>query len=234
MDIYKPKLNHHEDEMIMIDSIKNYFLNYAEDAIYNTGTFRVAVAGGNTPKLLYTELAKLNLDWSNIEFYQVDERFIDPSSDKSNQKMILKTVDEAIDKGLDLYPIVIKDTIEETVNAYNTEVSLLDAPIFDLIILGAGLDGHIASLFPNGNYLNGETDNVIITSTNNYDVKERISLSLNTILNSKNIFVYITGEEKYSIIEESFYGNKRASDFPIKFLFAHPEVQFFYCEEEAE
>jgi 6-phosphogluconolactonase len=120
------------------------------------------------------------------------------------------------------------------VKLYNNEISLLDAPIFDLILLGAGTDGHIASLFPNQPYLNGEEDNVIATTTNVHDVKQRISLSLNAILNSKNIFVYITGEEKYSIIEESFYGNRRATEYPIKFLFAHPEVTFFYCEEEAE
>jgi 6-phosphogluconolactonase len=234
MDIYKPKLNHHEDELVMIESIKNYFLNFAEDAIYNTGTFRVAVAGGNTPKLLYTELSKLSLDWSNIEFYQVDERFIDPENDKSNQKMIKKTLAEAIDKGMDFYPINIKGTIEETVKLYDTEISLLDTPIFDLVLLGAGTDGHLASLFPNESYLNGEVDSVIATNTTVHDVKERISLSLNTILSSSNIFVYITGEEKYGIIEESFYGNRRASEFPIKFLFAHPEVTFFYCEEEAE
>ena len=234
MDIYKPNLFHHEDEMIMIDSVKNYFLNFAEDAIYNTGTFRVAVSGGNTPQLLYRELSKLSIDWGNIEIYQVDERFIDPLSDKSNQKMIAKNFEEAIDKGCEFIKINIKESYEDTVKAYDNELSLLDTPLFDLVILGVGVDGHIASLFPKGKYLNGDTDHVIATTTKDFDIKDRISLSLNTVLNSKNIFLYVTGEEKASIVDEAFYGHKRAIEYPIKFLFAHPEVSFFYSEDATD
>ncbi|MGL4758128.1 MAG: 6-phosphogluconolactonase [Patescibacteria group bacterium] len=232
MDIYKPNLYHHEDEMIMIDSIKNYFLDYAEDAIYNTGTFRIALAGGNTPTTLYCELAKLTIDWSNVEVYQVDERYVDSESANSNYAMLVKCFAEAIDKGLEIIKIPVEKSIVEAVNTYNSEISLLDNPIFDLVILGAGLDGHIGSLFPNGDYLNGETDYVLHTQTKEFEIKDRITLSLSTLLSSKNIIVYLTGEEKYSIVEETFYGHKKAVDYPIKFLFAHPEVDFFYCEEQ--
>jgi 6-phosphogluconolactonase len=231
MDIYTPKLSHHEDEHIMIESIKTIIYTLAEDSIYSTGTFRIAVAGGKTPISLYKEISKLNLDWQNIELYQTDERFVDPNDDKSNQKMIKTTFDEAIDKGADFYSIKIQDDLDLTVKAYDTEISLLDAPIFDLIILGAGIDGHIASIFPNAQYLKGETDFVIKTTTDEFDVKERISLSVSSILSSKNIFVYITGEDKYSIIEEVFFGTKRVVEYPIKTLLAHPEVTLFYCAD---
>jgi 6-phosphogluconolactonase len=234
MDIFTPKFSHHEDEMVMINSLKTSLYNIAEDAIYSTGTCRIAVAGGNTPKLLYRELSKLTLDWQNIEIYQVDERFTDINSVDSNQKMIREQFSEAIDKGAEFYPIKIKETIEATVEAYNTEISLLDSPLFDLVILGVGLDGHFASLFPDENYLKGDTDYVIHTTTDNYTITDRISLSVASVLNSKFIYVYITGEEKYSIIEETFHGQQKAVNYPVKVLFAHPEVVFFYCADEMD
>jgi 6-phosphogluconolactonase len=234
MDIYTPKFSHHEDEMVMINSLKTILYNIAEDAIYSTGTFRLAVAGGKTPVKLYTELSKLNLDWSNIEIYQTDERYISTKDSLSNQKMLIECFAEAIDKGADFYPMIIKDTIEDSVSYYNNEILLLDTPIFDLVILGVGIDGHIASLFPDEKYLKGDTDNVIQTVANNNMATSRISLSLNSILSSKNIYLYITSEEKYSIIEEIFYGQKRAVNFPVKCLFAHPEVTVFYCADQED
>jgi 6-phosphogluconolactonase len=234
MDIFTPKFSHHEDEMVMINSLKTSLYNIAEDAIYSTGTCRIAVAGGNTPKLLYRELSKLAIDWQNIEIYQVDERFVDAESIDSNQKMLREQFSEAIDKGAEFFPIKIKDTIEATVDAYNTEISLLDSPLFDLVILGVGMDGHFASLFPKEDYLKGDTDYVIHTTTDQFAIKDRITLSVQSILNSKNIYVYITGEEKYSIIEETFYGQQKAVNYPAKVLFAHSDVVFFYCADEAE
>ena len=234
MDIFTPKFSHHEDEQVMINSLKTSLYNIAEDAIYSTGTCRIAVAGGNTPKLLYKELSKLTLDWQNIELYQVDERFTDINSIDSNQKMLREQFLEAIDKGAEFFPINIKATIEETVTAYNTEISLLDSPLFDLVILGVGTDGHFASIFPNADYLKGDTEFVIHTTTNVHAIHDRISLSISSILNSKNIYAYITGEEKYSIIEETFYGQQKAAAYPVKVLFAHPDVVFFYCADQAE
>ena len=80
IDIYTPKLNHFEDESVMIDSINALIFDIAENAIYSTGTFRLALAGGKSGIDFYKELSKITLDSGNIEFYQTDERFDDPEN----------------------------------------------------------------------------------------------------------------------------------------------------------
>lgn len=231
IDLYIPKLNHFEDESVMIDSINTLIFDIAENAIYSTGTFRLALAGGNSGVDFYKELSKTTMDWENIEFYQTDERFVDTDNKESNQKMLKNSLAEAIDKGAEFYPIKITENVDTTAKEYSDRLDLLaDNPIFDLMILGVGEDGHIASLFPQQEYLKTGTQSVIVTKTKGQKINTRISISLDTILKSQNIFVYLKGEPKYSVIEEVFSGSKKAVDYPIKLLLAHPNVNFFYSE----
>jgi 6-phosphogluconolactonase len=143
--------------------------------------------------------------------------------------MIQEYFIEGFEKGAKFEKIFIKESLENTVKSYKSILEMLDVPLFDLAILGVGEDGHIASLFPNNDYLKGDQDLAIATKgPNNID---RISLSLDAILSTKNIIVYMTGENKANVIEEIFYGSKKAIDFPVKFLFAHPNVTIYYCNE---
>jgi 6-phosphogluconolactonase len=229
MEIYTPKLQHHEDLTIMNNTLLNNFLEIAEDSIYSTGLCRIALAGGNTPKPLYKRIGNLTLDWNSIEFLQTDERFVSDQSEDSNQKMILECLNEGFEKGARFEKIFIKETLDKTVESYKSILEMLDSPIFDLVLLGVGEDGHIASLFPSNDYLKG--DQGLALKTKGPKDTDRISLSLDAILSAKNIIVYMTGENKANVIEEIFYGSKKAVEYPVKFLFAHPSVTIYYCNE---
>jgi 6-phosphogluconolactonase len=235
MEIYTPKLHHYEDEKQMISSLNTILLNIAEDAIYNTGIFRIAVAGGTTPMYLYSVISKLSLNWPQVEIFQTDERFVSSDNTLSNQKNIAEAFTEAINKGAEFQRISIAGNYLDSVKSYNHDISMLAEPFFDLVILGVGQDGHIASLFPNQNYLRGDTDWVLATiAPEPYQIEQRISLSINTLLSSNNVFVYLTGDEKSGVIEEIFHGNQSAVNYPVKTLLAHPNVEIFYSAEVAD
>jgi 6-phosphogluconolactonase/glucosamine-6-phosphate isomerase/deaminase len=70
MEIYTPKLQHHEDLTIMDSALLNNLLEVAEDSIYSTGLCRIALAGGTTPKNLYKKISNLTLDWNSRKIFR--------------------------------------------------------------------------------------------------------------------------------------------------------------------
>jgi 6-phosphogluconolactonase len=233
MDIFKPNLIQFETQDQLYKSATALVLDNIIDSQNEEGVSRVALTGGNTPKKLYQLIAKENgIDWSRVEFYQTDERYVDQNSIDSNQKMILETIgEEIITHQSDFRRIDTSMDISLTVESYNEQINNLDGTLFDVVILGVGTDGHIASLFPNQNYLSHQEKKVIkTTATNGHNIKDRITLTIESILNSKAIILLITGEDKAFIINEILEGKKLAQEFPVKFLLAHPNLSIFYTD----
>jgi 6-phosphogluconolactonase len=136
----------------------------ASAAIAARGRFVVALAGGSTPEALYAELATLPADWSRWWVFFGDERFVPVDDPRSNVGMARRTLLDAVpipESHLFPIPTAVADPeaaardYERTLRAALLPVVLegewLGAdpiPIFDLILLGLGDDGHTASLFP--------------------------------------------------------------------------------------
>jgi 6-phosphogluconolactonase len=227
---YKPKILHFEDELQMIKSAIALIQEVSDESIYNSGSFRTALAGGKTPVNLYSKFAKMYLNWESVKIYQTDERFVSPKNIESNQLMINTCFDVALEQGLIFIPFDTSNTIEQAVKSYSDELDSLDCPIFDLVILGIGNDGHIASLFPGNDY---EQDALVIQTKapKGYKTKERLSLAPKAILDSKSILLYVVGEDKYEAVEELTNGVKSENDMIAKILLQHPNVQIYFAEE---
>lgn len=164
---------------------------------------KIALSGGSTPVPILKELSKLNLE---VEFYQVDERYISPTDKDSNQKMIHGALNpknfHAFDTSL---------PIEESLKKYEQELP----EQFDLIILGIGPDGHTASLFPDSPDF---TEPVAHTQTEQFAVKDRLTLTFTTILKAKHLLVLLKGQDKQNAI----------SKFPANKLQSHPEITIHF------
>ncbi|MBT4917367.1 hypothetical protein HON58_02920 [Candidatus Peregrinibacteria bacterium] len=160
---------------------------------------KIALSGGSTPVPIFKELAKLNLE---VEFYQVDERYISPTDKDSNKKMIRETLRPQNFKTFDT-----SLPIEESIKKYAAKLP----EQFDLIILGIGSDGHTASLFPDSPEF---TESVAHTQTDQFAVKDRLTLTFSTINKSKKLLVLLKGADKQNAI----------SKFPANKLQSHPEI----------
>ncbi|MFY9720484.1 MAG: 6-phosphogluconolactonase [Candidatus Cybelea sp.] len=136
-------------------ALAELFVAAGRDAIAESGAFRVALSGGNTPRATYALLGsdrmRASLPWANVFIYFGDERCVAPSDERSNYRMACETF-------LDAVPIPreninrMRGEIDPGIAA-NEYASLLrstlgDEPRLDLIMLGLGEDGHTASLFP--------------------------------------------------------------------------------------
>ncbi|HKP64892.1 MAG TPA: 6-phosphogluconolactonase [Polyangiales bacterium] len=130
------------------------------EAIKRHGRFNWVLAGGNTPRQLYSLLAQppfvSNLDWPQVEFFWGDERCVPPDHPDSNFRMARETLLNVVQpdparvhrmRGEDPPNAAAADYEAELQHSFGLHAGTAP-PSFDLILLGMGADGHTASLFP--------------------------------------------------------------------------------------
>lgn len=177
------------------------------DDIQKSGSACLAVSGGNTPKGLLQCLSGRDLDWRNVSVVLVDERWVDTQSADSNERLVRSHLLQ--NAAQDTFVVGFKtdhDCAEEGLKEVQQRVSLLKKP-FTAVVLGMGDDGHTASWFPKAQNLKElldleNTDEVAITDPVTATHK-RVTLTLSAVLNSREIFIHITGEKKRSILESA-------------------------------
>lgn len=167
------------------------------------GRFRVALAGGRTPKRVYELLATERfanaVKWPQVHVFFGDERCVPPDHPDSNyamaQQALLSKV--PIPPG-NLHQIAGARDPTEGAGEYEAELRAFFRPMtlprFDLVLLGMGVDGHTASLFPESNALD-ETSRLVI-ETKSPQGQCRITLTLGALNNAARLLFLVTGEEK--------------------------------------
>lgn len=181
-----------------------HWVHAAERAIQRHGRFAVALSGGSTPKAIYQILLakhKTSLDWSKVWVFWGDERAVAPSSPESNYHM-------AMEHGFSKLPIPpgqifrmkAEAHIEQAAKDYEDIVQRkLGNELFDLVMLGVGADGHVASLFPNSPALKEEQKLVVATRMPDTG-QARMSLTFPCILQSHETMVIAIGAGKEAIV----------------------------------
>jgi len=196
------------------------FIRLFEEKIKNKGKsrFSFVLTGGHSPIKLYKNLSKnKNLDWKKIDFFIGDERYVKESSKNSNIKMCKKYLLKKIKiPDSQIYKIYTnKKSITKSALDYEKKIKkyFINKKIsFDLILLGIGNDGHIASLFRKN--LNKKTKkNVICVKRNDF---LRISLTIKCINKSKSIFLWAPGKSKKNIVKKILSDKK--FKYPASFL----------------
>lgn len=169
--------------------------------------FFLAVSGGSTPKLLFQKMAEkeAEFNWSFLHIFWVDERCVPPNDKESNFGMAkefflnrIKIPQENIHR--------IKgenDPVKETERYAEEILNILpqknNLPVFDLIFLGMGSDGHTASIFPGKNLL-FNYKNLTGTAEHPDTGQKRITLTYDLINNAKRIVFLVTGKDKAEMI----------------------------------
>lgn len=185
----------------------NHIARQLDDLLKNKDRINVALSGGTSPLPIYEKLRGFSIVWERIHFYLVDEREAPLLDAQNNFNNISKSFFEYIpSKSYCIYD----GTKEGAISAWEFEKTLLkNLPKskghiqFDLILLGMGLDGHTASLFPDNEALNEKTKSVVytyVTQLENY----RFSLSLPVINNALKRILLI--DSKKEIILKSNAG----------------------------
>jgi 6-phosphogluconolactonase len=201
-------------------------LQLAKEVLDTQERFYLALAGGSTPRELYRHLSSTPSssapDWQRIEFYFGDERCVPPDHPDSNFRMAKETL---------FTPLGIAETAVHRIHGEEepsdaVEHYLMDLkkmpqknqqPRFDLVLLGTGADGHIASLFP-GTALLKEEEQAFGA---NYVEKLgcwRLSLTMPVLNNARHILLLVSGSKKSDIVRHVLHGGGGALPLPVELL----------------
>lgn len=167
-------------------NFKERFVQTAHAAITARGVFTCALTGGSAVKM-YAQLARADLDWSRIEFFVSDERLVPLESPDSNYR----AVREALPKAR-IHPV----RVELSPEAAAADYARLLPPQLDLVHLGMGPDGHVASLFPGHAAITERSAPVLPVLDSPKPPSRRVTLTLPTLTSAREVWFLVTGEAK--------------------------------------
>jgi 6-phosphogluconolactonase len=182
-------------------------------AIASKGSAAVGLSGGSTPGPIYAALGKrTDIDWSKITLVLIDERYVPADHPDSNFCMIERTLLGA-GSNARAARFVAPDTklpLDTCVPAFSKQ---LEGMTFDVVILGMGDDGHIASLFPPIPKDAFGPANAIHTTTDRFAVTDRISVTLPMLQKAMVKILLVTGKAKMEVLQKVEAG--QGKDLPI-------------------
>jgi 6-phosphogluconolactonase len=193
----------------------NFILYLAHKALAERNEFRIALSGGNTPRPVYSQLARIGRDlpWERILITFGDERCVPPDDDQSNFRMARETLffpANVPEKSI----MRMRGEIEPQIAAqqYQDDVDLLSTQrgeqIYrhDLILLGVGDDGHTASLFPDTGALNETTQRVVANYVPKFSTW-RITFTFPLINHARHVCFLLNAKKQLELIEKIINGD---------------------------
>ncbi len=205
-------------------------------AVAAQGLASLALSGGSTPLPLYQALAARAVDWPNVTATLVDERFVPPAADGSNEAFIRSSfLAGAAARTRFVGLRGDADGLEDAATAAASRIAGVIRP-FDVVVLGMGVDGHTASWFPHAAGLGAAlADNAPLVapiraqkSAATGEHFERLTLSLRAIRDARLIVLVITGADKRRAFEAACRGSidgGSIEDAPVRaILRARPDL----------
>jgi 6-phosphogluconolactonase len=207
------------------------FAASASAAVAARGVARIAVSGGTTPKTMFALLADKSqpyfarVPWEKLHLFWVDERCVGPTDPDSNYRM----TNEAL---LTKVPLPVAQVhrmageLEPEVAAAQYEALLrgefrlegAETPVFDLVLLGMGDDGHTASLFPHTEALHELGRLVVANHVPQQKQSWRVTLTLPVINRGRAVAFLIEGAKKTDVLDRVLTGSYDPETYPSQLI----------------
>lgn len=176
----------------------------ARDAISARGAFSIALAGGATPRPIYEALAAGASDWARWHVFFGDERCVPADHADSNQRLATEALLGRVAIPAAQVHGIAGDADPEAV-ARASEAALPD--VLDLVLLGVGPDGHVASLFPGSPALLERTRRYVVVRGAPKPPAMRITITPPVLLAARARLVVAVGAEKADAIARARGGD---------------------------
>jgi 6-phosphogluconolactonase len=192
-------------------------------AILARGSAVLAVSGGSTPAGLYEALSRRKIDWARVSAVLVDERWVPPGAEGSNESFVRAALRQNDAAALNLVGLWSDAPGPEAgLAAATARLSRLSEAI-DVAVLGMGNDGHTASWFPHAEGLAralGDTGERLAAITARPsavagDFLERMTMTLGAVRSARLVFLLMTGAEKRATFERALEDGS-VEDMPVR------------------
>lgn len=200
--------------------------------VHEYGRATLLVSGGSSPIGLFKKLAQSKFNWKRVSIALVDERFVPVSSEHSNELLVRTHLLQDFAAKVPFTGMVYDPRNEEN-NLRLAREHYQDIIVSDscISILGMGNDGHTASLFPNDpaseTDLNSEQEATLISTKAPGVPHERISCSKELILNSKKIYLLLSGKTKLDLLNQALEKN-----LPIARFITARHIETYFSEQK--
>ncbi|TSC99397.1 MAG: 6-phosphogluconolactonase [Candidatus Peregrinibacteria bacterium Greene1014_49] len=215
------------DEAEFVSQAATFLAQAITDVIQERGGCIIGLSGGSTPKSVYEALGKISLDWDSVLCFLIDERYIPADNKDSNQKLVRESL--VAHARIPETNLIFPDTslpIDACVEHYARDLMVLfDKHLADIVVLGMGNDGHIASLFPPMvDSLMDDSRLVAHTQTDQFVVHDRITVTLNPIAAANHAVFLLNGMEKKKVWDAMMLDFENERRWPAKRILASTEV----------
>jgi 6-phosphogluconolactonase len=188
-------------DVVVTDQPAQVVAERLAEAARNGG--HIALTGGRTPRAAYELAAALQPDWSKAAVWWGDERCVPPDDERSNYRLAKESLLDHVKAG-SVHRIRGELGRDEGATLYDQELGSLER--FDLILLGLGSDGHIASLFPGEPTLDITDRRVVGAEAKLEPFVDRVTLTLPTLRAGRAIVFLVTGADKAEAAKRAFAG----------------------------
>jgi len=203
-----------ESKEKMFESLCSKVIEDLKEAINTNGNATLLVSGGSTPKPLFQLVNQSELDWEKVTIGLVDERYVNNTSEFSNENLVINNLVTNLAKKATFIPMVFHSENENlNLDMVKKAYNVFENPT--VVLLGMGDDGHTASIFPNdeaSTFANSTSELIAITNAPNHP-KRRITCSTFLLKNAKHTYLLFTGENKKVILEEAKEKNYPIGEF---------------------
>lgn len=222
----------------LADVVAEHFLARVEAAQARGEVPEVCLTGGTIARKVHAEIAARaahhDVDWNRIVFWFGDERFVERESPDRNAVQAREDLLDVVG-ATRVHEVPAKGDVWDVADAAAVYADLVrgeGAGTFDLVMLGMGPDGHVASLFPGFPQLEIEDAIAVAVTDSPKPPPERVSLTFSALNRTKAVWFLVTGEEKAEATARAWAFEGTVSETPARGI-EGPSVTWYVDEAAA-
>lgn len=198
------ELVRHPDAETLAADVASRLLERLEEAQSRGELPQIGLTGGSIADAIHRELARRapdsSVDWSRVVVWWGDERFVEAGSPDRNERQAREALlDHVPLSPAHVHPVPSSSevaTAEDAAAAYSATLGSHGRGAFDVLMLGVGPDGHVASLFPGHEALDADDTIAVAVHDSPKPPPDRVSLTFPTLNRAKAVWFLVSGEEK--------------------------------------
>lgn len=205
----------HDSAEVLAEAVAARLINRLADAQAQRGEASVVLTGGRIAAKVYASVLDSRIrnvvDWSRVDFWWGDERFLPEGDPERNETLARQSLLDGLPVDPErVHPIPGTDSVDTPEEAATVYCAELDGvadgdgpPPFDLVLLGIGEDGHVASLFPGNPALETDDGPAVAVRDSPKPPPERVSLTMPTINSATAAWIIASGVGKSEAVDKA-------------------------------